>query len=270
MANALSTGDSVAAAAVFASLFTLLTFANIFRLFQRRAWFCVPFTIGGIMETTGYISRALGSSNPTSTALKIVQVLCILLAPVLFAATIYMTLGRVVRATDGETYSLLRSTWITKIFVSGDIVCFVTQAIGAGVIAAGGTASLGGDIVLAGLVMQIVVFGFFVCVGVRFHLRLRRQPTAQSETFRWERHMVAMYIMSAAITSRNIYRVVEYCMGADGYIMRHEWTLYVFDAAMMVFVLSVSMRCYSLFKESAGSGKIMHEIAMEVYTRFSA
>lgn len=165
------------------------------------------------METTGYITRALSNSNPSSTALKITQVLCILLAPVLFAAAIYMTLGRVVRAADGEEYSMLRSTWITKIFVGGDVLCFVTQAIGAGVIAAGGSTALGGDIVLAGLVLQIVVFGFFVSVGVRFHLRLRGRPTSASVLFAWEGHMVTLYLMSVAITLRNIYRVVEYCMG---------------------------------------------------------
>lgn len=35
---------------------------------------------------------------------------------------------------------------------------------------------------------------------------------------------------------------------ADGYIMSHEWTLYVFDAAMMVGVLAVSLRTYGLLK----------------------
>ena len=60
------------------------------------------------MEITGYITRALGSSNPDNTALKIVQVLCILLAPVLLAAAIYMTLGRIIRAADGDKYALLR------------------------------------------------------------------------------------------------------------------------------------------------------------------
>lgn len=165
------------------------------------------------METTGLITRALGNSNPSSSALKIVQVLCILLAPVLFTAAIYMTLGHIVRGADGERFSFLRSTWITKIFVGGDIVCFITQAIGAGVIAAGGTTKLGGDIVLAGLILQICVFFFFVGIGVRFHVMLRRHPSNMSVTFGWESHMVALYLMSVAITSRNIYRVVEYCMG---------------------------------------------------------
>ena len=173
------------------------------------------------MEITGYITRAVGNSIPTSTALKIVQVLCILLAPVLFAAAIYMTLGRIVRVTDGEKYSLLRSTWITKIFVGGDIACFITQAVGAGVIAAGGSTTLGGDIVLAGLILQIVVFGFFVCIGLRFHLRLHYNLTELSNTFNWQSHMLSLYVMSLAITSRNTYRVVEYCMGGKDLLLQY-------------------------------------------------
>ncbi len=220
MANALSTGDSVAAAAVFASIFAILSLANTFRLFQHRAWSCIPFVVGGTMETTGYITRALGSTNPSSTPLKIVQVLCILLAPVLFAAAIYMTLDRVVRATAGERYSMLRSTWITKIFVGSDVMCFVTQAIGAGVIAAGGSTALGGNIVLGGLILQIVVFAFFVCVGAVFHLRLRQHPNRLSERVRWVHHMVTLYVMSIAITSRNVYRVVESCMGGKHVLVR--------------------------------------------------
>jgi len=149
------------------------------------------------------------------------------------------------------------------------------QAIGAGVIAAGGSSKLGGDIVLSGLILQIVVFGFFVCIGLRFHVKLHQKPTGPSALFDWKRYMLWLYIMSLAITSRNIYRVVEYCMGgksspnvatvlecadfdaADGYIMTHEWTLYVFDAAMMVLVLSLSIMSYSLTKDSRGDRKLL-------------
>ena len=45
--NALSNGDSVAAAAVFASLFALLLIAHILFLARHRAWFCIPFIVGG-------------------------------------------------------------------------------------------------------------------------------------------------------------------------------------------------------------------------------
>ena len=39
--------------------------------------------------------------------------------------------------------------------------------------------------------------------------------------------------------------------------MSHEWTLYVFDATMMVGVLAVSLRTYGLLKENHGHSKLV-------------
>lgn len=39
--------------------------------------------------------------------------------------------------------------------------------------------------------------------------------------------------------------------------MSHEWCMYVFDATMMVGVLTVSIRTYSLLVESRGHDKLL-------------
>jgi len=41
-----------------------------------------------------------------------------------------MILGRIILVTHGETYSLIRKKWLTKIFVIGDVLSFVAQAAG--------------------------------------------------------------------------------------------------------------------------------------------
>lgn len=48
-----------------------------------------------------------------------------------------------------------------------------------------------------------------------------------------------LYGTSALIMVRSIFRVVEYVMGRDGYPLQHEWTLYVFDALLMVLAMVV-------------------------------
>jgi hypothetical protein len=58
------------------------------------------------------------------------QSLLLLLAPALFAASIYMVLGRIIRLTDGESHSLIRASWLTKIFVTGDVLSFLAQSGG--------------------------------------------------------------------------------------------------------------------------------------------
>lgn len=59
------------------------------------------------------------------------QVLLILLAPALYAASLYMVLGRLIRSLHAKHLSLIRVSWMTKIFVLGDVLSFASQAFGA-------------------------------------------------------------------------------------------------------------------------------------------
>jgi hypothetical protein len=58
------------------------------------------------------------------------QTLLLLLAPTLFAASMYMILGRLIRLLDAEAHSMIRTTRLTKIFVGGDILSFLVQSGG--------------------------------------------------------------------------------------------------------------------------------------------
>ena len=86
--------------------------------------------IGNIVELVGYIGRVLSSRNQWLLSPYIMQTLLILVAPALFAATIYMTLGRIILLLQGEKHAVIRPKWLTKIFVSGDVLCFLVQAGG--------------------------------------------------------------------------------------------------------------------------------------------
>jgi hypothetical protein len=59
-----------------------------------------------------------------------VQTILILLAPPLYAASIYMVLGRLVAFLRAEKLSIVSVRWMTKIFVTGDVIAFVMQAAG--------------------------------------------------------------------------------------------------------------------------------------------
>lgn len=53
-----------------------------------------------------------------------------LLAPTLYAASIYMVLGRLVGYLNAESLSLVPVKWMTKIFVAGDVFSFMMQSAG--------------------------------------------------------------------------------------------------------------------------------------------
>lgn len=41
-----------------------------------------------------------------------------------------MMLGRIILVTDGELHSLLPKRWLTKLFVTGDVISFLMQGAG--------------------------------------------------------------------------------------------------------------------------------------------
>lgn len=55
----------------------------------------------------------------------------VLVAPALFAASIYMEMGRIILVVDGEHAALIKKKWLTKVFVLGDVLSFLMQASGA-------------------------------------------------------------------------------------------------------------------------------------------
>lgn len=172
------------------------------------------------------------------------QACLLLVAPALFAASIYMTLGRIIQLVNGERYSLIRKRWLTKLFVAGDVLSFVTQGSGAGLMAGGTEAKMlaGEHIVVGGLVLQIVSFSLFIVVAVVFHRRILRQPTEQSRPesgIKWERHLYTLYGASALILVRSVFRVIEYSMGNNGFLLKREVFLYVFDSVLMLSTMVV-------------------------------
>lgn len=141
-------------------------------------------------------------------------------------------------------YSVIRLLWLTKIFVIGDCISFLVQALG-GVIAASGkspsTLSLGTDLIVVGLALQIAFFGIFVVSAAIFHLRINKSATtfSSSASLPWRRHMLVLYVMSGIIFVRSVFRIIEYAMGNDGWILQHEFMLYIFDTLLMIAVVGI-------------------------------
>jgi hypothetical protein len=195
------------------------------------------------------------------------QSLLLLVAPALYAASIYMVLGRIIRRLDAEEYAIIRTKWLTKVFVIGDVLSFFVQSGGAGMQAQGNVDSfnLGKNIVIAGLIIQIIIFGFFVVVTGLFHVRINKLPTGASvdSSLSWRKHMYTMYFCSAIILLRNLIRVIEYAQGNSGYVITHQWMLFVFDAIIM---LSVTVIYFVLHPSKLiGNGRIQARSDPQLY-----
>jgi hypothetical protein len=123
---------SLVVAIIALLLFLAATFIHIFFAIKHRLKFLIAFIIGGFFESIGYAARAVNAHQAPNygTMPYAMQNVFILLAPSLFAASIYMVLGRLVRRIDGDSRSLIQSTKLTKIFVVGDVLAFLVQSGG--------------------------------------------------------------------------------------------------------------------------------------------
>ncbi|KAF5715319.1 Rtm1p [Fusarium mundagurra] len=232
---------SFPAAIIATVIFAILSCLHLWRLYRTRAWYFIPFTIGGAFETIGYAARIVSHNDKESVPAYIIQAILILVAPALFAASIYMILGRIIISLRAQQLSLIPVRWLTKAFVCGDIVSFSLQAAGGGIQASGTIEAYdrGEKIILAGLFVQIVVFGFFVITAGLFHMKCLKNPTlaARENAFPWKLDLNVLYTVSIIILVRSIFRVVEYLQGNDGYLISHEIFLYMFDAVLMAIVM---------------------------------
>lgn len=243
---------STAAAAVFAALFGIVTIVIVaqciwilIRANIKRVWTLAPFVVGGVLELLGYAIRIVSGKNPHNLGLYVLQSIFLLVSPALFAATIYMILGRVIYILDAGHHSLIPLKWLTKLFVGGDVASFLLQGAGGGLIT--NHESLGKAIVIVGLLVQVVFFGLFIIVMAVFQKRIRKGATAVAVETRnkpsslrnWQFILVTLFFCSWLILSRSIVRLAEFAQGFHGYIISHEVYLYVFDAALMFLCMVI-------------------------------
>lgn len=255
----------------------------------------IPLILGGMMSVGGYAARIFSHYDQWKLGPYVGQTLLLLVAPVMFAATIYMTLAGIIitsvaqniaksRALSTEKDSAPSSfaslpdkgaspsqvtaadleaarrtkvlgipvVWITRIFVTADIIALVTQGGGGGIMAGGNITKvqIGEKIILGGLLFQIVAFSFFLIIAISFDRRQRKEQSVSDQPQRkgwkdlegWKKMLSALYTGSALLLVRNTFRVIEYIQGNDGYLLRNEVWLYIFDAVLMfglMFVLNV-------------------------------
>jgi hypothetical protein len=151
--------------AAYAGLFGLALVIHIILGIRYKTWsYCIAMSLGCIGEVVGYIGRVMMWDNPFSEAGFQMQICCLIIAPAFISAAIYLTLKHIVYSF-GESWSRLRPTWYTWIFIGCDLISLVLQGAGGGIAATADFGSelqdVGTDLMLAGVVWQVVCLTFF-------------------------------------------------------------------------------------------------------------
>lgn len=170
----------------------------------------------------------------------IAQSLFIILPPSLYAATIYMIYGRIAVFVNAPKASMIRPTRVTKIFVIGDVLAFFMQAGGGGMMAQASMADIGQKVMLLGLFVQLLFFGFFLIVALVFYKRMRSSPARYTIPSygknTWVGLTKLLFAAAVIIILRCVFRIIEFSQGHSGYLASHEIYLYIFDALPMFLV----------------------------------
>ncbi|KUL90650.1 hypothetical protein ZTR_00162 [Talaromyces verruculosus] len=221
----------------------------------KKTWvFGVVVFAGFALETCGYIGRVLMHSNPWSDPGFKLDLVCIILAPTLICAGIYLTLKHVAR-TVGPDFSRITPRLYTWIFIPFDVFCLCLQGVGGGVDAAASdktpvdakTLKTGNDIIIAGIALQVVNLAVFGLFSLDFFIAARKHFKNPSEKVRnsaeaqiWYSRRFRVFCSAiacayAGILVRCIYRVAEMAGGWGNAIMRNEVLFYVLEGAMVLY-----------------------------------
>ncbi|KAK7431608.1 hypothetical protein QQZ08_001826 [Neonectria magnoliae] len=189
---------SPGAAVIAVVVIAILTGFHTWRMVRARNWYFMAFTIWGVFQTLGYCGRIWSHYDTTAIGEYVIQAILILIAPTLYAAPIYMILGRLIRGLRAKRLFLIPVQWLSG---GGGIQSGTLELF-----------QLGEKIIIARLWVQIVIFGLFVVTAVLFHYKLSRNlaTTAASGEITWHRNLHVLYGASFLVLVRGIFQVIEY------------------------------------------------------------
>lgn len=134
----------------------------------------------------------------------------------------------------GRQYSPIAPNLYLWIFCTCDFLSLLLQAAGGGIASAesdkvGGNTAIGTNIMVAGIIFQMVSLTAFVYFFVLFLVRTRKLKVPRAINLL----TAATTLSLAAIYIRSVYRTVELLQGWRGYLITHERYFIVLDGVMV-------------------------------------
>lgn len=241
---------SLGANAFFAAFFALCFIVQLVLGIRYKTWtYMIALCLGCLGEAVGYGGRIMMHNDPFADAGFMSQICCLIISPAFIAAGIYITLKHVV-INFGESWSRLRPAWYTYIFICGDLISLVLQGAGGGLASAGDPGStaqdIGTDLMIAGVIFQVVVLAFFGYFLVEYAIRTHRRRDQLSDEsmglFKSTPFRCFMFAVATAylgIFIRCVYRIPELTGGWRSELMRNEVEFIVLEGVMIVISVGV-------------------------------
>jgi hypothetical protein len=241
---------SIGGNALYAAIFGLYIFANLFLGIKHKTWgYMAAMLLGLSGEVIGYIGRILLWKNPFDPTGNdfLIYLVCLTIAPAFLAAGIYLCLARIV-VLYGEHLSRFRPRTYTLIFCGCDLFSLVLQAAGGGMASQANTNSqtqTGINVMLAGLSVQVASLALFAAFCAEFAYRLYKNPSAWSKKHAvlYEGTLFKVFLSglcaaTLAIFIRSCFRVAELSGGFHGPLANNQISFMILEGAMIVITTS--------------------------------
>ncbi|KAL4063439.1 RTA-like protein, partial [Scleroderma citrinum] len=239
----------------FLVLFSVSTVIHVWQSIKFRMWWALPtLVVSGTLEILGWSSRLWLSKSPLALTPYEIQLVGTILGPTPLVAATFVILGKIIN-TLGSQYSRLSSKLYTILFLSVDCVCLIIQGVGgaiaANAVSQGMDPGRGGNIMLGGIVTQMVCILFFVGCGVEFFVRVHSRtpvrilaaPTTLKRgglslrDINMKTMIATLGFMTMCFLVRAVYRTCELAQGWDGDIITTEVYFDVCDGGMIVLAM---------------------------------
>jgi len=236
---------SLGANAFFVAVFAMCGALQLLCGIRYKTWsFLAAMMLACVDQALGYVGRLILHANPFSSVGFQIQICCLILGPAFNSAAIYLVLKHVTLCF-GPEYSQIRPKWYTWIFITGDLLSLILQAIGGGMAAtANGNQSqqnTGDRLMMAGIGWQVVTLLFFGAAAGWYVIRHRRAqdvPLSQEAagflaSTKFHLFVYGFIVAYAAIFIRCIYRLVEMAGGWGNSVMQLESAFIALDGCMV-------------------------------------
>jgi hypothetical protein len=241
---------SVAGNTIYLALFGIVFFVQVFFGIKHKTWgFMTAMLFGLLLEIIGYVSRLQIYANPFASGPFLSYLVTLTIAPAFLSAAIYLCLSRIIVAFSPRA-ALFKPKTYTFIFISFDFVALLLQAVGGAIASSSDKRddiNMGKNIMLAGVIWQVISLAIFAGLCTQLFLRIRKMPDSQfnptfdalRKTTKFRNFLWSLGIATVAIFIRSVFRCAELSGGFDGHLANDEITFMLLEGLMILNAVSV-------------------------------
>ena len=183
---------SLPAAAIFCALNAIWLLWHTYLCFwlprsqTYKHRYTIPLFVACLLSTAGWLVRIINCNDLSSIPLYAISASYIVISPIFVCATLYLLLKCLVNLclSNGPDKVLfgINPRWLGRIFITSDVLSFLTQCSGSGIASSGNwegnTKEIGVNVLLVGLALQLATFTFYLAFLWQFVCRVRRVEQA--------------------------------------------------------------------------------------------